>query len=77
MVVNIAYLIIGLCVGILIGMFLFAFGMVGMIGGTLKSADNDDGDPYLFLDLDENPDKIMSRHYAVFKVDGSRVHPHD
>lgn len=77
MVVNIAYLVLGLCLGILIGMFLFAFGMVGLIGGVLKSAENDDGDPYLFLDLDKHPNEIMSKKYAVFKVDPRKVRPRD
>lgn len=77
MVINIAYLVLGLAVGILIGMFLFAFGFVNMIGGTLKSAENDDGDPYLFLDLDRHPNDILSRKYAVFKVDHGKIGPHD
>lgn len=77
MVINIAYLVLGLAVGILIGMFLFAFGFVGMVGGTLKSADNDDGDPYLFLDLDRHPNDILRRNYAVFKVDHDKIRSHD
>ena len=77
MVINIAYLILGLCLGILIGMFLFAFGITRLIGGTLKSAENDDGDPYLFLDLDKHPEEIMVNKYAVFRVDPNKIHPHD
>lgn len=77
MVIYIAYLVLGLALGILIGMFLFAFGFVNMVGGTLKSAENDDGDPYLFLDLDRHPNDILSRKYAVFKVDHDKIRPHN
>lgn len=77
MVINIAYLVLGLAVGIFIGIFMFGLGITRLIGGTLKSAENDDGDPYLFLDLDRHPDDIMNGNYAIFRVDHSRIKSHD
>lgn len=67
MILHIIYLIGGFLLGIVPGMFLFALCVVKTSFGTLKTA-YDDGQPYLFLDLDRNPEEILKHNYVVFKV---------
>lgn len=60
---NIVYLLLGFFIGV----FFFALCCSSLIYGTLKIA-YDDGQPYLFLDLDKHPDDILKRKFVIFKV---------
>ena len=62
------YLVGGVLIGIACGIFISAVGMVNMIFGTLKTA-YDDGEPYLFLDMDKHPEEILKHKFVVFRVD--------
>ena len=37
--------------------------------GTLKMMESDDGDPYLYLDMDRRPELIGKYKFVVFLVD--------
>lgn len=43
--------------------------------GTLKKQ-TDDGETYLFLDLDVPPEKLLKRQRVVFEVDPKDIVPH-
>lgn len=67
------FVIIAFVVGMMIG-FGIATGSYmlyidSLIAGTLKKQ-TDDGETYLFLDLDIPPEKILSRDRVMFRVDG-------
>lgn len=62
--------IVGLILGFMIGFW--AFGMYigySYYAGMLKKMESDEGDPYLYLDLDKHPNEIGNRQYVLFKVD--------
>lgn len=65
---------IGLIVGLIVASVAWFLGVAlwasNSIFGTLKSMPNDDGgDPYLYLDMDEHPDKLSGRKWVLFAVD--------
>ena len=63
-------IIFGVLLGIFIGVFMMALGANKALFGTLKTAYDEDGNnPYLFLDMDKEPEEIFSHNYVIFKVD--------
>jgi hypothetical protein len=67
---DILCLIIGIFIGCFVGFVICTLGFYGFLCGTLKTT-YDNGEQYLFLDMDEYPEKMMRRKYALFKVDNS------
>lgn len=68
MILNIIYLIGGLAIGLILGTLFWVNYIHAITFGTLKHAD-DNGERYLFLDLDVHPEKIDKYNRVVFKVD--------
>lgn len=64
----IIYMIAGILIGLPIGFIIFGSTMAKLIFGTLKTA-YDNGEPYLFLDMDKHPDEILKHKYVLFRVD--------
>lgn len=62
--------IVGLILGCIIGAWVEAF-LCGYnyYAGMLKKMESDEGDPYLYLDLDKHPNEIGNHRYVLFKVD--------
>lgn len=69
------YLIGGLLIGLIIATFFWLNYIHMSTCGTLKHAD-DNGETYLFLDLDVTPDEIIKRHRVTFMVDKDDIAPH-
>ena len=67
--------IIGFIAGAMVQTFLIACAMVSMKVGTLKVA-NDNGEKYLFADLDMKPDRIVEKRWVVMRVDPKEITPH-
>ena len=51
------------------GVFATAMVMKERHFGTLKMMESDDGDPYLYLDMDKRPELIGKYKFVVFLVD--------
>lgn len=69
------YFIAGILVGFGISIFVLKGRAFKNISGNLKQA-NDNGETYLFLELNTSPDKIMRKDYVTFKVDRRKIVPH-
>ena len=61
---------------IIIAIVAFCFGVFATVlvmkerkFGTLKMMESDDGDPYLYLDMDRHPELIGKYKFVVFLVD--------
>lgn len=61
--------IIALVVGFFFGAFVMAAGEVGRTFGTIKSKTDDDGEMYLYLDLDKRPELMARYRTIMLKVD--------
>lgn len=62
--------IVGLILGFIIGFFVFGMYIgYAYYAGMLKKMESDEGDPYLYLDLDKHPNEIGNCRYVLFKVD--------
>lgn len=66
-------LIIGIILGCIIGMKLKSLTPESV--GTLKFLEDDEtGNPYLFVDLDVNPNEFMhNQKYVIMKVDNQAM----
>lgn len=59
-------LVIGFLIGLILGVFITTFKKKD---GLLRVHwDEDDGEPYLFLELDEAPEKVIRKKFVIFKV---------
>ena len=69
----ISTLIIGIILGCIIGMKLKSLTPESV--GTLKFLEDDEtGNPYLFVDLDVNPNEFMqTQKYVIMKVDNQAM----
>lgn len=72
----IIYLIIGVAIGVIIMVAVNAFIISGMTYGTIRQA-RDDGETYLFLELDRPPEDIKRRKRVVFKVNPNDYNSQD
>ena len=72
-----AWLIPSICavVGFILGFLFMAYGVARKIFGTIKSVDSEDG-PYLYLDLDKQPELMADHKFVVFKVGIKKQTPH-
>lgn len=61
--------ITALVVGFFFGAFIMAAGEIGRTFGTIKSKTDDDGEMYLYLDMDRHPQMMARYRTVVFKVD--------
>ena len=68
MVIYIIYLLAGVFIGVIITVLVFAMYHRSIIFGYLKMQDNDDGDPYLFMDLDKHPNELVNKKWVMFHV---------
>ena len=59
------------------GVFATAMVMKERHFGTLKMMESDDGDPYLYLDMDKRPELIGKYKFVVFLVDFSKGGSHE
>lgn len=64
----IIFLICGFVIGTMVSLFVFLLYRNDKTFGTLKTA-YDDGEPYLFLDMDKSPEDIAAHKYVIFKVE--------
>ena len=62
-------IIIGCIVSFSFGIFCAALVTYHRTFGTIKMMPSDDGDPYLYLDMDRRPEGMGNYKYVVFKVD--------
>lgn len=76
MILYIVYLIGGILIGLGVGTAFWCNYINAITYGTLKQA-SDDGETYLFLDLDETPERILRRDRVVFRVDDRDMAPHE
>lgn len=67
------YIIIGILIGLPIGMFVFGSTMARLIFGTIKWVKDDNGNPYLFLDMDRRPELMADHKYVLFRTDLKRT----
>ena len=63
----IIYLVGGICIGFMVSIFFCANYIHYNTYGTIRQA-HDDGETYLFLELDRPPEEIKQRKRVVFKV---------
>ena len=62
-------LILGVCIGIFLGVVVTATILRTTSSGTLHIVTMiQDGETYMFLDLDKEVDEITSKKYATFKI---------
>ena len=59
------------------GVFATALVMKERKFGTLKMMESDDGDPYLYLDMDRRPELIGKYKFVVFLVDFKSCGSHE
>lgn len=57
-----------LILGFIIGVLDVCFFIIRRTFGTIKWAQSEDG-PYLFLDMDKQPEEMVGCKYVVFKTD--------
>jgi hypothetical protein len=69
------YLIGGFLIGCIVGTAFWARYIKLITYGTLKKQ-TDDGETYLFLDLDVPPEKLLKRQRVVFEIDPEDIVPH-
>lgn len=64
------YFILGLLVGILIAIIVFAIYRHNITCGDIFSIENDDSEsqPYLFLELHRDPRYVLRCRYVIFKM---------
>lgn len=67
-------IIISYLIGVFCGGVLYRAKVCKESYGKLKQA-HDDGETYLFLELNTTPDRIMEEDYVIFKVDKKKVIP--
>ena len=65
LVLAIIIFIVAFCFGV----FATALVMKERKFGTVKMMESDDGDPYLYLDMDRRPELIGKYKFVVFLVD--------
>lgn len=66
----------GIIIGCMVSLFICFLYSYDHTYGTLKQA-SDGEETYLFLDLDQPPEKIMDRNWVIFKVDGKKITSHE
>ena len=59
---------VGFFIGWTICSIVFGSYIVDRTFGTIKMMESDDGDPYLYLDMDKRPEGIFDRRFVVFKT---------
>lgn len=59
---------ISVIVGVFIGVFSSIIAVTDKTFGTLRSKNSEDG-PYLYLDLDKEPELMAHQKIVVFRVD--------
>lgn len=70
-------IILGITIGAFISLFFAALYMSKKIFGTLKTM-YDDGEAYLFLDMDQHPEDIHNNNFVIFRVEkDGKDGPHD
>lgn len=65
----IIYMAAGVLIGLPMGMWIFGATMSRLIFGTIKWVKDEDGKPYLFLDMDKKPELMKDHKYVLFKTD--------
>lgn len=68
-------LIVGFVLGMTTEVILWSIYMQLIRVGTLRVADDGVDDPYLFLELKNNPEFILKRKYVVFNVNPDKITP--
>lgn len=67
-----------ICVGIIIGISVSMIYSVFKISGTLRVDTSDpDDQPYLFLELSDDPMKVKKKKYVIFKVNSKNYISHN
>ena len=66
----------GIVIGYMVSLFICILYSYDHTYGTLKQASDGEG-TYLFLDLNEPPEKIMTEKWVIFKVDNNKITTHD
>ncbi len=62
-------LILGLCIGALLGVSLTILAFKSSSAGKLHIvSDKEDGSSYMFLELDENVNSVRSKKFATFEI---------
>lgn len=64
----IIYLLAGVFIGVIVTVLIVMFRLGRLVFGYLKFQENDDGDPYLFLDLDRRPEEMLKHKYVLFRT---------
>lgn len=72
---GIVTILIILSIGIAIGLILMALGVAALRIGTIRFASDGESKPYLFLDLDEPPEKWSRQHWALVRIDATVITP--
>lgn len=67
-----------ICIGIIIGILVSIIYSIFKVSGTLRVDTSDpDDQPYLFLELLDNPMKVKKKKYVIFKVNPKNYISHD